>query len=72
MRELRAARGAYDAIPAARIRLGCLVVAGTSSERALNLYTEAGNTWGECLATFPAPPNRWNPSCGAAGRAPRT
>jgi hypothetical protein len=51
MRELRTVRGAYRAIPAERIRLGCLLGAGTPGERALNLYIEAGNAWGECLAT---------------------
>jgi hypothetical protein len=51
MRELQGARRAYEAIPAERIRLGCLLTSGTPGERALNLYIDAGNRWGECLAT---------------------
>lgn len=51
LHELHGARRAYEAIPAERVRLGCLLAAGTPGERALNLYTEAANEWGACLAT---------------------
>jgi hypothetical protein len=61
MAELRGVRGAYRAIPAERIRLGCLLTAGTPSERALNLYIEAGNAWGECLATVSCSPESVEP-----------
>jgi hypothetical protein len=50
-RELAGVRGAYEAIPAKRIQLGCLLAAGTVAERALNRYIVAANAWGECLAT---------------------
>lgn len=51
LRELQGARRAYEAIPADRVRLGCLLVAGTPAERALDLYIASANSWGECLAT---------------------
>lgn len=43
------ARSAYRAIPADRVGFGCLLAAGTPSERALNRYIAAANAWGECL-----------------------
>jgi hypothetical protein len=49
--ELQAARRAYGAIPAGRVRLGCLLVAGTPAERALDIYIASANSWGECLTT---------------------
>jgi hypothetical protein len=50
LREVRAARAAYAGIPVDRLELGCLTTVGTPAERALNRYTEAANTWGDCLA----------------------
>ena len=50
-RELEGVRGAYEAIPAKRVGLGCLLAAGGAGERALNRYIVAANAWGECLAT---------------------
>lgn len=50
-RELGDVRAAYEAIPAKRVQLGCLLVAGGAGERALNRYLAAANAWGECLAT---------------------
>jgi hypothetical protein len=50
-RGLEGVRGAYEAIPAQRVQLGCLLVAGGAGERALNRYVVAANEWGECLAT---------------------
>lgn len=49
--ELEVVRGAYRAIPAKRVQLGCLLAAGGAGERALNRYIVAANAWGECLAT---------------------
>jgi len=51
LRELQGARNAYEAIPADRVRLGCLLVAGTPAERALDLYIASANSWGRCLTT---------------------
>jgi hypothetical protein len=51
LRELQGVRRTYEAIPADRVRLGCLLVAGTPAERALDLYIASANSWGECLAT---------------------
>jgi len=50
-RELADVRGAYEAIPAKRVRLGCLLAAGSAAERGLNRYIVAANAWGECLGT---------------------
>jgi hypothetical protein len=49
--ELEGVRGAYEAIPAKRVQLGCLLAAGSAAERALNRYIVAVDAWGECLAT---------------------
>lgn len=43
-------RSAYAAIPVARLTPTCLIAVGTPSERALDVYLEAANAWGECLA----------------------
>jgi hypothetical protein len=51
LHEVRAARGTYDGVPVDRLALGCLATAGAPAERALNRYTEAANTWGDCLAS---------------------
>jgi hypothetical protein len=42
---------AYKELPVDHLSIDCLVAAGTPSEKALNLYIEAANTWGECLST---------------------
>jgi len=49
LHEVKAAQGTYDRVPVDRLQLGCLVKVGTPAERALNLYLDAANTWGECL-----------------------
>jgi hypothetical protein len=51
LHEVRTARAAYDGVPVDRLALACLVAVGTPAERALNRYTEAANTWGDCLAS---------------------
>lgn len=48
---------AYDELPADEIALGCLRAAGTPTEKALNRYIAAGNTWTNCVEV---------PSCEAA------
>lgn len=59
---VNAARSAYREIPAGRVGLGCLLAAGTASERALNRYMVAANAWGECLTEA---------SCGTRAVEPR-
>lgn len=49
-------RGSYAAIAVGRLSPACLLANGTPAERAFNLYVEAANAWGECLA---------EPGCGA-------
>ncbi len=51
LREVRQLRSAYDRIDAARLPIGCLLASGTPAERAFNLYVDAANAWGDCLAT---------------------
>jgi hypothetical protein len=48
---VKAAQGEYDHVPVDRLRLDCLVKVGTPAERALNLYLDAANTWGDCLTS---------------------
>jgi hypothetical protein len=49
--EVKAVRHSYDRIDAHRLGLDCLLAAGGSGERAFNLYLDAANAWGDCLAT---------------------
>jgi hypothetical protein len=51
LHEVRGARLEYDRIQAAKLPLGCLLASGGRAERAFNLYIDAANTWGDCLAT---------------------
>lgn len=44
-------RATYADLPADRLPLTCLALVGTPTERALNIYIDAANTWGNCLAT---------------------
>ena len=48
---VKAAQGAYDRVPVDRLEFDCLVRVGTPAERALNLYLDAANTWGDCLTS---------------------
>jgi hypothetical protein len=41
---------AYAALPAGELPADCLIAAGTAAEKSVNLYIEAANAWGECLA----------------------
>ena len=47
---VRRLKAVYDGIPVRRLAIGCLTAVGGPSERALNRYRSAANTWGDCLA----------------------
>lgn len=49
--EVTATRTAYARIRAEEVPIGCLFAAGGQAEQAFNLYIEAANDWGDCLAT---------------------
>jgi hypothetical protein len=51
LREVHRLRSTYDRIDAGRLPIGCLLISGTPAERAFNLYVDAANAWGDCLAT---------------------
>lgn len=51
LREVQSVRTVYARIDAGRLTAGCLFAGGGPAERALNLYIDATNTWGDCLAT---------------------
>ena len=51
LREVQRVRAVYARIAAGKLTAGCLLAAGGPAERALNLYIDATNTWGDCLAT---------------------
>jgi len=51
LRAVRRLRSVYDGIDARRLPIGCLLTGGTPAERAFNLYVDAANAWGDCLAT---------------------
>lgn len=48
--EVRSLRAGYDRVPVGKLAVGCLLAVGAPAERVLNLYGEAANTWGNCLA----------------------
>jgi hypothetical protein len=51
LREVQGVRAVYARIDADKLTAGCLFAGGGPAERALNLYIDATNTWGDCLAT---------------------
>jgi hypothetical protein len=51
LREVQSVRSVYARLDADKLTAGCLLAAGGPAERALNLYIDATNTWGDCLAT---------------------
>jgi hypothetical protein len=51
LREVQRVRAVYARIDADKLTAGCLLASGGPAERALNLYIDATNTWGDCLAT---------------------
>lgn len=48
---VKGTRGVYARIRADQVPVGCLVASGGPAERAFNLYIDAANAWGDCLAT---------------------
>jgi hypothetical protein len=48
--EVRGIRSTYGEIPTQRLRIDCLTLVATPSEKAFNRYIEAGNDWGECVS----------------------
>jgi len=48
---VRRTRTAYSRIHAAKLPAGCLIASAGPAERAFNLYIDAANAWGDCLAT---------------------
>jgi hypothetical protein len=51
LREVQSVRSVYARVDADKLSTGCLLTTGGPAERALNLYIDATNTWGDCLAT---------------------
>lgn len=54
-------RGAYARLPTRRLPLTCLALVGSPAERALNVYIDAANTWGDCLAIASCDPESVEP-----------
>jgi hypothetical protein len=48
---VQATRSVYARIRAGKLTAPCLLASGGPSERAFNLYIDAANMWGDCLAT---------------------
>lgn len=51
LREVQGVRAVYARLDAGKLTAGCLLASGGPAERALNLYIDATNAWGDCLAT---------------------
>ncbi|MFP5389139.1 MAG: hypothetical protein ACLGG5_07550 [Thermoleophilia bacterium] len=51
LREVQQVRAAYARLDADKLTAGCLLASGGPAERAVNLYIDATNAWGDCLAT---------------------
>lgn len=51
LHEVQSVRAVYARIDADKLTAGCLLASGGPAERALNLYIDATNSWGDCLAT---------------------
>lgn len=51
LREVQGVRAIYARIDADKLNAGCLLAGGGPAERAFNLYIDATNTWGDCLAS---------------------
>lgn len=49
--DVRKVKAAYDEVPVDKLTIDCVISVATPSERALNHYIDAANTWGNCLAT---------------------
>jgi hypothetical protein len=48
---VKTTRSVYARIRPVKLTAPCLLASAGASERAFNLYIEAANTWGDCLAT---------------------
>lgn len=48
---VKATRSVYAGIRPRKLTAPCLLASAGPSERAFNLYIDAANTWGDCLAT---------------------
>lgn len=48
---VRGTRAVYARVRPKRVPAGCLVMSGGPAEGAFNLYIDAANAWGDCLAT---------------------
>ncbi len=48
---VKATRSVYGRIRPGRLTAPCLLASAAPSERAFNLYIDAANIWGDCLAT---------------------
>jgi hypothetical protein len=48
---VKSTRTVYARIRAGKLTAPCLLASGGLSERAFNLYIDAANAWGDCLAT---------------------
>jgi len=51
LREVQRVRAAYARLDVEKLTAGCLLASGGPAERAFNLYIDATNAWGDCLAT---------------------
>lgn len=51
LREVQATRAVYAKISFRKLPAGCVIAVGAPAERAFNLYIDATDTWGDCLAT---------------------
>ena len=77
---VRHLRSDYDGIDAHKLPIGCLLISGTPAERAFNLYIDATNAWGDCLATAscetatiePRLQHKWTQASAQLSRAQRT
>ncbi len=49
--EVKGTRVVYARIQPPTVPAGCLLASGGPGERAFNLYIDAANAWGDCLAT---------------------
>lgn len=48
---VKGTRAVYAKVESKRVPAGCLLASGGPAERAFNLYIDAANAWGDCLAT---------------------
>jgi hypothetical protein len=58
---VNAVRATYADVQADRLPLPCLALVAAPAEAALNIYIDAANTWGNCLATVSCSPGSVEP-----------